>query len=59
MTSFEQIQREYLPRLIMTKPANFENLWNEYCSKMKPLARAYNKYMQQKLDQRVKIFGGQ
>lgn len=58
LTNFEQIQREYLPRLIMGMPYNFEDLWNEYCARMSPLTSTYNKYMQQKLDQRVKMFGG-
>ncbi len=58
MTGFETLQRKYLPMMIMAKPADFEKIWNEYASQMKPLTEVYNKFMQQELDARVKNFGG-
>ena len=57
-TGFEAIQKKYLPKIIMGKPADFEKQWNEYCSLMKPLTEKYNKFMQQQLDHRVEVFGG-
>lgn len=57
MMGFEDIQRTYLPRLIMCAPKDFESIWNEYCRKMKPGTRIYNEYMQGQLDERIKKFG--
>lgn len=54
---FEDIQRKYLPRLIMCKPSEFEKIWKEYTSQLKPLTSVYNKYMQEQLDTLVKKFG--
>ncbi len=58
MTGFETIQRKYLPQMIMGKPSDFENTWNEYVTLLKPLTETYNKFMQQQLDHRVELFGG-
>ena len=58
MTGFENVQRKYLPQMIMGKPEDFEKTWNEYCSLLKPLTATYNKFMQQQLDNRVATFGG-
>ncbi|MCQ2572594.1 MAG: hypothetical protein MJ182_01735 [Treponema sp.] len=59
MTGFETLQRKYLPMMIMGKPADFDKTWKEYTSQMKPLTDVYNKFMQQQLDHRVEVFGGQ
>jgi putative aldouronate transport system substrate-binding protein len=58
MLGFEAIQREYLPKIIMCKPSDFGRLWDEYCELLKPLTSVYNKYMQQKLEERIKKYGG-
>jgi len=59
MTGFETLQRKYLPMMIMGKPADFDATWAEYTKQMKPLTEVYNKFMQQQLDHRVEVFGGQ
>ena len=59
MTGFEDVQRKYLPQMIMGKPADFDKTWDEYCSLLKPLTAVYNKFMQQQLDHRVEVFGGE
>jgi len=59
MTGFETLQRKYLPMMIMGSPDDFDKVWNEYTSQMKPLTEVYNKFMQQQLDHRVEVFGGQ
>ena len=59
MTGFETVQRKYLPAMIMGKPADFEKTWNEYVKLMEPLTSVYNKFMQQQLDHRVEVFGGE
>ena len=58
MMGFEDIQRKYLPQLIMCKPDDFDKTWDEYCNQLKPLTVVYNKFMQQQLDCRIKKFGG-
>jgi len=58
MTGFETIQKKYLPMMIMGKPEDFEKTWAEYEKLLKPLTDTYNKFMQQRLDARVKNFGG-
>lgn len=58
MTSFETVQRKYLPMMIMGKTADFDKTWNEYLSLVKPHTTTYNKFMQSELDKRVKAFGG-
>jgi len=59
MTGFETIQRKYLPAMIMGKPADFDKTWNEYVKLMEPLTKVYNEFMQQQLDHRVEVFGGE
>ena len=59
MTGFETLQRKYLPKVIMGDPADFDKTWAEYTSQMKPLTEVYNKFMQQQLDHRVEVFGGE
>ena len=59
MTGFETIQRKYLPMMIMGKPEDFEKTWNEYVKLMEPLTKVYNQFMQQQLDHRVEVFGGE
>ena len=54
---FEEIQRKYLPKLIICKPSEFEKIWKEYTAQLKPLTNIYNKYMQEQLDNLVKKFG--
>ena len=58
MQKFEPIQKKYLPMLIVCNPADFDNIWDEYLELMKPLTETFNKYMQQKIDERVEKFGG-
>lgn len=58
MTGFETIQKKYLPQAIMCKPADFDKIWDEYCSLLKPLTKTYNEFMQLQLDARVAQFGG-
>lgn len=58
MTGFETIQKKYLPQAIMCKPADFDKIWDEYCSLLKPLTKTYNEFMQMQLDARVAQFGG-
>ena len=58
MTGFETIQKKYLPQMIMGKPADFDKVWDEYCSLLKPLTKTYNEFMQIQLDARVAQFGG-
>jgi len=58
MTGFETIQRKYLPMLIMGKPEDFDKTWDEYVKLMLPLTKVYNEFMQQQLDHRVEVFGG-
>ncbi|MBO7639540.1 MAG: hypothetical protein J6S91_11250, partial [Treponema sp.] len=55
----EDVQRKYLPKLIMCKPSEFDKLWDEYVAEMKPLTDVYNSYMQEQLDSRVEFFGGE
>ena len=59
MTGFETVQRKYLPMMIMGKPEDFDKTWDEYCSLLKPLTDVYDKFMQQQLDHRVEVFGGE
>ena len=59
MTGFEDIQRKYLPKMIQGSPADFDKTWDEYVNLMKPLTAVYNKFMQQQLDHRVELFGGE
>ncbi|MBP5442473.1 MAG: hypothetical protein J6Y60_04450 [Treponema sp.] len=59
MTGFEDIQRKYLPKLIQGSPSDFDKTWDEYVGLMKPLTAVYNKFMQQQLDHRVELFGGE
>jgi putative aldouronate transport system substrate-binding protein len=59
MTGFETIQRKYLPMMIMGKPEDFDKTWDEYVKLMVPLTKVYNQFMQQQLDHRVEIFGGE
>ena len=54
---FEEIQRKYLPKMIICKPSEFEKIWKEYTAQLKPLTNIYNKYMQEQLDNLVKKFG--
>ena len=58
MTGFETIQRKYLPMMIMGKPEDFDKTWDEYVKLMLPLTKVYNEFMQQQLDHRVEMFGG-
>ncbi len=59
MTGFETIQRKYLPMMIMGKPEDFDKTWDEYVKLMVPLTKVYNQFMQQQLDHRVEVFGGE
>ena len=59
MTGFETIQRKYLPMMIMGKPEDFDKTWDEYVKLMQPLTKVYNQFMQQQLDHRVEVFGGE
>ena len=59
MTGFEDIQRKMLPAMIMGKPEDFDKTWDDYVKQMEPLTAVYNKFMQQQLDHRVEVFGGE
>jgi putative aldouronate transport system substrate-binding protein len=59
MTGFEDVQRKYLPQMIMGKPEDFDKTWDEYSKLLTPLTAVYNKFMQQQLDHRVEVFGGE
>jgi len=52
----EQTMKKYLPQLILTAPANFDRLWDEYVKEMEVTNNIaeYEKYMQQMLNQRIK-----
>jgi putative aldouronate transport system substrate-binding protein len=51
----EELYRKYLPRIILGKPDQFEDLWTEYVSALKDAGVAkYEAYMQSKLDERIK-----
>ena len=58
MAGFETYQRKYLPMLIMGKPEDFDKVWDEYVSLLKPLTKIYNEWMQTQVDHRVELFGG-
>jgi putative aldouronate transport system substrate-binding protein len=55
---YEQVMRQYLPRIILAPPAQFETLWAEYVQGMANdgIAR-YEAYMQEQLNLRIKQWG--
>jgi putative aldouronate transport system substrate-binding protein len=52
----EQTMKQRLPQLILAPPANFERMWTEYVNEMTRTNNiaAYEAYMQEQLDQRIK-----
>jgi putative aldouronate transport system substrate-binding protein len=55
----EQTMRQRLPQMILAAPAQFESLWNAYVQEMTTTNNiaAYEQYMQQALNQRLKDWG--
>ncbi len=59
LSKLEGIQRRCLPDMIMGNPADFDAKWNSYVAEMKAAGiDTYVQFMQEKLDIRVKKFGG-
>ncbi|MCR4580606.1 MAG: hypothetical protein K5681_09705 [Treponema sp.] len=59
LSKLESIQRKYLPKMIMESPADFDGTWETYVSEMKAAGiDKYVSFMQENLDNRVKLFGG-
>ncbi|MDR1971285.1 MAG: hypothetical protein LBQ46_05135 [Treponema sp.] len=55
----EQTMRKYLPQLITSPPAQFESLWTEYVNQMRADGiGAYEAYMQEQLNERIKAWSG-
>ena len=52
----EQTMKRALPQMILAPPANFDRLWDEYVREMEVTNNiaAYEKYMQDKLDERIR-----
>ena len=44
-TDFINTQMEYLPKLIMCDPAEFDALWDEFVEKITPYSTAFGEYM--------------
>ena len=59
MGKFEGLLKEYLPKMITGKPEEFETTWKTFYNKFLPVAETYNAYMQQQLNHRVSLYGGQ
>jgi putative aldouronate transport system substrate-binding protein len=55
----EQTMKQRLPQMILAPPAQFESLWNAYVQEMTVTNNiaAYEQYMQQALNQRIKDWG--
>lgn len=59
LSRVESVQRKYLPKMIMCEPKEFEGIWNTYITEMnKTGIDDYVKFMQERLEIRVKKFGG-
>lgn len=53
-TKSDDIQRKYLPEMILSAPSNFDNLWNTYMTEFSKLDRAgYEKKMTEVIQNRV------
>lgn len=57
MVQCEVIAAEYYPKLIMASPSQFDAIWSDFSSKIKPYTITFNAYMQKKLDKLYKIYG--
>jgi putative aldouronate transport system substrate-binding protein len=50
----EEVYRKYLPRIIMTRPALFDDLWNEYVEELKKTGiEKYEAHMQEQVNKRI------
>ncbi len=57
-TDFINIQMEYLPKLIMCDPAEFDALWDEFVTTINPSATAFGEYMDEAVKAEVaKVLG--
>ncbi|MCM3132549.1 ABC transporter substrate-binding protein [Paenibacillus polysaccharolyticus] len=53
-TKSDDIQRKYLPEMILSAPSNFDNLWNAYMAEFSKLDKAgYEKKMTEVIQNRV------
>ncbi|MDR2924171.1 MAG: hypothetical protein LBU85_12635, partial [Treponema sp.] len=56
----EQLRKQRLPQMILAPAADFDRLWDDYvkASNDAGIVTAYEKYMQEQLDRRIKEWGG-
>jgi ABC-type arginine transport system permease subunit len=59
LTKQEQLRKQRLPQMILAATADFDKLWTAYVkdSNDAGLVTAYEKYMQDALNQRLKDWG--
>jgi len=56
-TRHSDMLREYVPRLVMSDPSEFEMIWNEYVNRTRPLLQLRMEYIQEQLEWRVENWG--
>jgi len=55
----EQTMKQRLPQIILAPPEDFDNLWDAYVAEMNSNGlAAYERYMQERLNERIKQWGG-
>ncbi|NLJ83679.1 MAG: sugar ABC transporter substrate-binding protein, partial [Halanaerobiaceae bacterium] len=53
-TRHSDLLNEYVPRLVMSSPDEFEAIWKEYVQRTRPYMQLRLEYIQEQLEWRVK-----
>lgn len=54
------LQRKYFPKLVLSSPAEFESIWNEYYTQFNKLdVKSYEDLITAEVDKKIKIIKGQ
>lgn len=56
-TRHSDLMKEYVPRLVMSNPEEFETIWKEYVNRTRPFMQLRLEYIQEQVDWRVENWG--
>jgi len=56
-TRHGDLMKEYVPRLVMSSPAEFEIIWEDYVNRTRPLLKLRLEYLQEQVNWRVENWG--
>lgn len=56
-TRHGDLMKEYVPRLVMSSPDEFEIIWEDYVNRTRPLLKLRLEYLQEQVNWRVENWG--